>query len=142
MMIIQTYLPTIDYDDEEVEKLYDQLEAILGKQKGIDNVNIMGDYNAVVGEGRENRVVEKFGLGKRNDRGKRLIEFCKSQHLVITNTWYEQKQRRRYTWKSLVDLRRYQIDYILVRHRYQNSVKSSWCRCRLGPQPSGYAVEA
>src|SRR6476661_8724747 len=30
------------------------------------------------------------------------------------------------TWKSPGDLRRYQIDYILVRQRYRNSVKSSW----------------
>ena len=86
MVIVQAYLPTTDYEDEEVEKLYDQLEEILGKQKGTDNVIVMGDFNAVVGEGKEDRVVGKFGLGKRNDRGERLIEFCKSQNLVITNT--------------------------------------------------------
>ena len=45
---------------------------------------------------------------------------------MITNTWFEQEKRRRYTWKSPGDLRRYQIDYILVRQRYRNSVKSSW----------------
>ena len=45
---------------------------------------------------------------------------------MITNTWFEQEKRRRYTWKSPGDLRRYQIDYILVRQRYSNSVKSSW----------------
>src|SRR6476661_7368130 len=99
--IVQAYLPTTDYEDEEVEKLYDQLEEILGKQKGTDNVIVMGDFNAVVGEGKEDRVVEKFGLRKRNDRGERLIEFCKSQNLVITNTWFEQEKRRRYT--SLYD---------------------------------------
>ena len=72
------------------KKLYDQLEEILGKQKGTDNVIFMGDFNAVVGEGKEDRAVGKFELGKRNDRGERLIEFCKSQkscdnkHLVRT----------------------------------------------------------
>ena len=80
----------------------------------------------MVGEGKEDRVIGKFGLGKRNDRDKRLIEFCKSRNFVITNTWFEQEKRRRYTWKSLGDLRRYQINYILVRHRYRNSLKSSW----------------
>src|SRR6476469_5987923 len=112
MVIVQAYLPTTDYENEEVEKLYDQLEEILGKQKGTDNVIVMGDFNAVVGEGKEVRVVEKFGLGKRNDRGERLIEFCKSQNLVITNTWFEQEKRRKYTGKSPGDLRRYQIDYL------------------------------
>src|SRR6476469_9786290 len=126
MLIVQAYLPTTDYEDEEVEKVYDQLEEILGKQKGTDNVIVIGDFNAVVGEGKEDRVVGKFGLGKRNDRTERLIEFCKSQNLVITNTWFEQEKRRRYTWKSPGDLRRYQIDYILVQQRYRNSVKSSW----------------
>ena len=50
--------------DYEVEKLCDQIEEILGKQKGTDNVIVMGDFNAVVGEGKEERVVGKFGLGK------------------------------------------------------------------------------
>src|SRR6476620_4451064 len=126
MVIVQAYLPTTDYEDEEVEKLYDQLEEILGKQKGTDKVIVMGDFNVVVGEGKENRVVGKFGSEKRNDRGESLIEFCKSPNLVITNTWFEQEKRRRYTWKSPGDLRRYQIDYILVRQIYRNSVKSSW----------------
>src|SRR6478609_6747013 len=114
MVIVQSYLPTTDYEDEEVEKIYEQLEEILGKQKGTDNVIVMGDFTAVVGEGSNDIVVGKFGLGKRNDRGERLIEFCKSQTLVITNTWFEQEKRTRYTWKSPADLGRYQIDYILV----------------------------
>src|SRR6476469_861497 len=84
-VIVQAYLPITDYEDEEVEKLYDQLEEILGKQKGTENVIVMMDFNAVVGEGKEDTVVRKFGLGKRNDRGERLIEFCKSQNLMITN---------------------------------------------------------
>src|SRR6476661_5116627 len=37
MAIVQVYLPTADYEDEEVEKLYDQIEEILGKQKGTYN---------------------------------------------------------------------------------------------------------
>src|SRR6476469_8633140 len=92
MVIVQAYLPTTDYEDEEVEKLYDQLEEILGKQTGTDNVIVMGNFNAVVGEVIEDRVIGKFGLGKRNDRGEWLIEFCKSKNLVISNTWFEQEK--------------------------------------------------
>src|SRR6476469_5260802 len=65
MVIVKAFLPTTDYEDEEVEKLYDQLEEILGKQKGTDNLTVMGDFNAAVGEGKEDRVVGKFGLAKR-----------------------------------------------------------------------------
>src|SRR6476619_7230065 len=57
MVIVQAYLLTTDYEDEEVEKLYDQLEEILGKQKGTHSVIVMGDFNAVAREGKEDRVV-------------------------------------------------------------------------------------
>jgi hypothetical protein len=36
----------------------------------------MGDWNAVVGEGREDGVVGDFGLGTRNERGQMLVDFC------------------------------------------------------------------
>ena len=54
------------------------------------------------------------------------MEFCKGNKLMITNTWFEQEKRRRYTWKKPGDTGRYQIDYIMVKQRYRNSVKSSW----------------
>ena len=47
----------------------------------------MGDFNAVVGEGSEEKSVRKYGLGKRNQRGERLVNFCKKNEYVITNTF-------------------------------------------------------
>ena len=38
---------------------------------------------------------------------------------------YKQNKRRTYTWKAPGDLRRRQIDYILVKQRYRNSVKNA-----------------
>jgi len=35
------------------------------------------DWNAVVGENPEDDCVENFGLGSRNERGQKLVEFCK-----------------------------------------------------------------
>ena len=37
---------------------------------------VIGDYNAKIGEGRENKTVGPHGLGTRNDRGNHLIEFA------------------------------------------------------------------
>jgi len=54
-----------------------------------------------------------------------MIEFCKRQKLIVTNTWFQQEKRRRYTWKSPGDGARYQLDYIMVRQRYRNSIKNS-----------------
>ena len=64
----------------------------------------MGDFNAVVGGRQEDRVLGKFGLGKRNDRGERLIEFCKSRNLVIANTWFEGEEGGECAWRTPGDL--------------------------------------
>ena len=125
LVIIKVYMPTTDHDEEEVDKLYEEMDQILEEQSGKDNVVILGDWNAVVGEGQDEKEVGKFGLGKRNDRGEKLVEFCRQKKLMITNTWFNHVKRRRYTWKKPGDTGRYQIDYILVRQRYRNGVKDS-----------------
>jgi hypothetical protein len=50
----------------------------------------MGDWNTVVGEGKEGRSIRNFGLGKWNAKGERLVEFCNEKNLVIANTLLEQ----------------------------------------------------
>ena len=85
----------------------------------------MGDFKAVVGEGRDGEEVGSYGLGKRNDEEEMLLEFCKRKNMMVTNTWFEHNKRRRYMWKNSGDSARYQLDYILVRQRYSNSVKDS-----------------
>ena len=44
---------------------------------------------------------------------------------MLANTWFKHENRRRYTWKKPGDTGRYQIDYILIRQRYRNSVKNA-----------------
>ena len=123
--IMQVYMPTSTHDEEEVDAMYEKIERCLENIKGTDYVVVMGDWNAVVGEGEQEGIIGKFGLGSRNERGEKLTEFCKRQRLVATNTWFQQEKRRRYTWKAPGDRERYQLDYIMVRQRYRNSVKNS-----------------
>jgi len=118
IVLIQVYMPTTAHTDEEVDVLYEQMEAILQEMKG--DVMVLGDWNAVVGESPEDDCVGKFGLG--NDRGQKLVEFRKRNRMMITNTRFKHDKRRRYTRKSPGDYARYQLDYILVKTRYRNSV--------------------
>ena len=46
----------------------------------------MKDFNSIVGEESTDKVVGPFGLGRKNERGEMLIEFCKQHDLVVMNT--------------------------------------------------------
>jgi len=90
-------MPTSGYKDEEAEDVYEQQDEVMDIVKKNDNLIILGDCNAVVGEGQEGHTVGKYRLGVRNNRGQRLIDFCKEKVTIITNTIF-QHLRRRYTW--------------------------------------------
>ena len=124
-VLVQVYMPTSNHREEEVDGVYEQIEEIIREVPGKKNLIVMGDWNAVVGEGRDGYEVGGHGLGTRNDRGEKAVEFCRRNKLVVTNTWFKHHPRRRYTWKMPGDSGRYQIDYIMVRQRYKNSVKNS-----------------
>ena len=83
---------------------------------------LMGDFNAKVGNIKEYPITGKYGIGVRNERGNRLVELCKGEELIITNTMYQHHVRNLYTWKSPGDIVRNQIDYIMINNRHTNSV--------------------
>lgn len=126
--LIQVYAPTSLSDEDEIEKFYDTIKSVTNKIKKKDITILMGDLNAKVGQGREDRVVGDFGLGVRNERGDRFVEFCRDNNLCIMNTFYKLPKRRLYTWKHPSDNPekpvRNQIDYITINERYRNSVKA------------------
>lgn len=122
-LIIQVYMPTSNATDDEVDAVYKQIEEVLNENgRGQIRPIILGDWNSVVGNECVDSIVGKHGLGARNERGDKLIEFCEQFNMWISNTWLEQHKRRLYTWKSPGDRRRYQIDYILTNQRFKNSI--------------------
>jgi len=52
-----------------------------------------------------------------------LIDFCERNWLIVTNTWFKKQKRRLYTWKESGEWSRSQLDNILVKHQFRNSVK-------------------
>ena len=56
------------------------------------------------------------------------MEFCKKNDLSITNTWFEQRESARHTWRSPDGVTRNQIDYVLINTRYKKGVRNSKSR--------------
>jgi exonuclease III len=125
VVLIQVYMPTSAHTDEEIEDLYSQIEELIRREEKDSCIVVMGDMNAVVGEGKEDKIIGKFGYGVRNERGDMLVNFCRENKLIITNTLFKNHLRRRYTWKAPGDRARYQIDYVLVQERFRNSIKKA-----------------
>ena len=72
---IQTYAPTNNTEDGEVEWFYEDLKDLLELTPRKYVLFIIGDWNAKVGSQETPGVTGKLGLGVQNEAGQRLIEF-------------------------------------------------------------------
>ena len=143
--VIQTYAPTSNAEEAEVEQFYEDLQDLLELKPKKDVLFIIGDWNVKVGSQGTPGVTGKFGLGVQNEAGQRLIEFCLENALVIANTLFQQHRRRLYTWTSPDGQHRNQIDYILCSQRWRSSIQSAKTRpgsdCGSGHEPPYWQMQ-
>ena len=132
-LIIQVYFPTSDCSEDMSMNYFHKVEnqiKLLGGRQG-RSVIVMGDFNSSVSEGEESSIVGCFGLGKRNDKGQLLVEYCKQKEFTIRSTYGTQPKKRRHTWIRSDGKVKSQIDYMLNNNRY----RSSLTKCRLINKP-------
>ena len=130
IMIIQVYALTMNAEEAEVERFYEDQQDLVELTPKKDVLFIIGDWNAKVGSQETPGVTAKFGLGIQNEAGQGLIEFCQENRLVIANTLFKQHKRRLYTGTSPGGQHRNQIDDILCSQRWRSSIQSR--KTRLG----------
>ena len=120
IMVIQAYATTINAEEAEVERFYEDLQDLqdlLELTPKKDVLFIIGDWNAKVGSQETPGVRGKFALGVQNEAGQKLIEFCQENALVIVNTLFQQHKRRLYTWTSPEGQHQNQTDYTICSQR-------------------------
>ena len=125
---IQVYTPTSNAEEAEVQRFYEDLQDLLELKTKKDVLVIIGDWNAKLGSQEIPGVTGKFGIGVQNEAGQRLIEFSQENALIITNTLFQQRKRRLYTWTSPDGQHRNKIDYILCSQRWRSSIQSAKTR--------------
>ena len=98
--VIQSYAPSSNAEEAEVEGFYEDLQDLLELIPQKDVLFIIGDWNAKSRKSSIPGVTRKFELGVQNEAGQRLIEFCQENALVRADTLFQQHKRRLYTWTS------------------------------------------
>ncbi|XP_072384635.1 uncharacterized protein [Diabrotica undecimpunctata] len=80
-----------------LEDFYMALEGVLDKIPNKDIVVILGDFNAKLGrtnlDDHMKMIVGPYGLGDRNERGDRLLEFCNQRKFSVMNTHFKHHPR-------------------------------------------------
>ena len=79
--LIQVYAPTSASTEEELENFYETLQKEVDNKDSQDILMISGDFNAKVGRktnSEKDGIIVNAGLGKRNKRGSRLVDFALS----------------------------------------------------------------
>lgn len=112
--IIQAYAPTERSDDTEIQKFYNDLKK--AHTLADEKIIVLGDFNAKIGQPKkeEKPVMGQYGLGQRNERGERLLEYAFEHRLAIINTYFKKRPNRRWTWKSPDESVKNEIDYIMT----------------------------
>jgi len=114
--VICAYGPQSGRSEEEKDVFYDKMVSEWDLSTAKEFVLGLGDFNGHVGKWTEGfeGVHGGNGVGKRNLKGRRLLEFCDEKGLCVLNTWYRKKEKKK-LHSVLVEMRQKLILYWWVK---------------------------
>ena len=115
--LISAYAPTLSASPEIKDEFYERLSSTLSSIPSTEQVVLLGDFNARVGSDSDSwpTCLGQFGVGKMNENGQRLLEFCTYHGLCITNSFFKTKFLHKVSWRHPRSKHWHQLDLILVR---------------------------
>jgi len=116
--VIVHYSPTEGSDD--AEEHYESLKAVIETIPKHNVLFVIGDFNAHIGKNDAHHSFHE----RTNNNGKLLLELCMEEDLTITNTHFQKKQGKLWTYISDMNGSKSQVDYILIRRKWKNTVKN------------------
>ena len=118
LKIIVGYGPNESASKEEREEFYTQLQMVIDTTKPNQEVIILGDMNAKVGNKHEISLgaIGKEGETEESPNGELLLDFCIRNNLKIANTFFKHKNIHKWTRVVENEYRNEKsiIDYIIV----------------------------
>ena len=105
---------------------YSKRQSTIASIPHKDMVIVLGDFNARVGQSSPHckSIVGPFTSDNTNENGSHLLDFCMSNNLIISNTWFQHKSIHSTTWYRNGDRSRtgHMLDYVLVSRGFRSSV--------------------
>ena len=101
--IVHVYDPTSDFNDNEIEEFYDQLQNVIDQTPKKYILVVQGDWNAKVGWdacGNWQGICGPFCNEDAYERGLRLPAFASFTDLLLENTFAHHKTFRRWSLHS------------------------------------------
>ena len=118
--VVVTYCPTNVADDDIIEEHYNRLRGAIDAIPAHNLVIVVGDFNARIGSDDA-----KFTFHEATNRnGEHLLNLASEKEFVIANTYFRKKIGKLWTYISPGG-NKYQLDYILVRKKWRNSIKNA-----------------
>uniref|UniRef100_A0A0K0DIH2 Endonuclease/exonuclease/phosphatase domain-containing protein n=1 Tax=Angiostrongylus cantonensis TaxID=6313 RepID=A0A0K0DIH2_ANGCA len=116
--IFVVYAPTSNYNEEEVEAFYMDLEKLYREDHTFFTVTI-GNFNAKLGPRRSSgeRHIGTHRL-EWNEQGERQPEFIIATDTIHGNSQFEKPHSQRWTWKSPNREYHNEIDHIISNSRF------------------------
>ena len=86
---ISAYAPTLLASDEDKDEFYQQLSDLLSSIPAGHDVALLGDFNARIGAGADSWTsnIGRFGVGKINENGQRLLELRSLFNLFVASNF-------------------------------------------------------
>ncbi|XP_073670211.1 uncharacterized protein [Paramisgurnus dabryanus] len=122
--IIQCYAPTNNNNEDEKDRFYEELQALLEETPRHDMKIVMGDMNAKIGSDNTNyeRAMGREGCGTMNENGERLMELCTTYNLVVGGTLFPHREIHKLTWYSPNGRDKNQIDHFMINGTWRRSL--------------------
>lgn len=111
---------------DESDTFYINLQDTVDKVPKGDMLMIVGDFNARVGKQdrqEPGNVIGPHTVDNTNENGKRLIDFCNINNLIVANTFFQHKAIHQASWMHPGKKVWHMLDYTLVNRKFRSSVE-------------------
>ena len=116
--VIVAYSPTNVSDENDVKEFYDTLRAAIHDTSAHNFLTVLGDFNARLGP--EDAWLPFHDSTNRN--GQYLADLLIENNLLAANTCFQKRLGKRWTFQDRGTKAKRQLDYLLVRKKWRNSI--------------------